>query len=137
MRFEIAQPVKSGHVRARFYVEILVMHGDADSYDSFDMGPFHVTEEGALADLIETLRRVKSAHPQGEDGYQHIEGFRAWFDEDYGDKEDPHLAILDEIGMEPFQWPTHPYAPYQGKLDTYKVVWYDSFGYKFDVDVLD
>lgn len=137
MQFNVVRRTASAHERVAFYVELSIMHGDADSYDTLDVGPFHSSEEAELADLVGTLRRVMSDRPQGEDGYHHVEGFRAWFDEDYESTDDPHVIIRDGIDMSPYWWPLHPYAPYPGTLDAFKIVWYDWSGDKYDVEVLE
>lgn len=140
MKFRLAAPAIEAPGLARYFVELRVMHGDADSYETLYVGPFSPMDEAALADLVETLRRVDAARPQGEDGYKHVEGFRAWFDDDYDGaaENDPHTAARNAMYDDIYTWwPLHPYAPYPGQLDKFKVVWYDSYGYKFDVDIED
>ena len=139
MQFKLAKPVFADREHNRYYVEVTVMFGDADGFETFDVGPFNPMEEHALADLIETLRRVGADRPRHEDGYQHVEGFRAWFDDDYeGVAGDTHWLIRNNVDNLNYNWwPMDRYAPYPGKLDKYQVVWYDSYGFKFNVDIVD
>lgn len=98
MRFLIEEPVPSKHKPMTYEVEIRVMHGDADGYNTFTIGPFiYGVDEDALTSLVETLDRIAAAYPSGRGGnwekygFQHIEGFYSWFHDSYARNEKEYL----------------------------------------------
>lgn len=91
MRFIIGAPIANSHTPESYEVEVKVMFGDGDGYDTFIVGPFlKDKDEELLQHLIETLERMEQAYPHGRGGgdeYNHVEGFAAWFEEDYDEEE--------------------------------------------------
>jgi hypothetical protein len=141
MKFEVTTPVASGKVAERFYVEVKVMFGDADGFETFDVGPFSRSPEdqAGLTDLVETLRRVEQTEFWDNDGYDQVEGFRAWFDEDYEPVAgDTHWLLRNNVDVPTvIYWPTEEYTGYQGQFQSFKVVWYSIGGQKYGVEVVD
>jgi len=100
------------HIPNTFEVEIEVMHGDADMFDTFTVRSFYKDEDLALSSLVETLDRMIAKYPHGRGGswpqygYQDVEGFYSWF----GD----FAAVLpEEDYATAYPESTVPYADYK------------------------
>jgi hypothetical protein len=81
----IGNPVLVKEKPNSYVVEVTAMHGDADGYDTIQIGPFYKDEdEAALESLLQTLDNMDKAYPYGRSGideYYNTEGFMAWFDD--------------------------------------------------------
>lgn len=98
MEFLIDDLAPREHTPLTYEVEIEAMHGDADLFQTFTVGPFlRGVEEAALTSFIETLDRMEAAYTHGrggnweEYGFQHVEGFESWFGEPYARDEAEYL----------------------------------------------
>ncbi|UVG35101.1 hypothetical protein SEA_CECE_50 [Microbacterium phage Cece] len=100
MRFEIDNTIEPPQEANAFYVAITVMFGDADAYETFEVGPFTKgRDETALTSLVETLDRMSedgawdwgtykySSWDDQHIGYDNIEGFHSWFGTSMADDE--------------------------------------------------
>jgi hypothetical protein len=129
VRLEISGPVPNTHTPYTFELEITVMHGDADSYDTFTLGPFkmHEPDRGTLHKIIEVLDRLRPFYPNGRGGnyekygYQNVPGYDDFFAQD--------AEYQDE-------WPYDQYGELQGTLDKYEVFYYDMNRVKCTVEVV-
>lgn len=119
---KINEPIKDG-----FYIEVTFMFGDADGYQTEEMGPFSKKELPLLYDALETIQRCIDAYPNGRRGgdtYNHVEGFNKWFN-DY--EYVPEQAI--DMVYEP-----NGYGDQAG-FDYFEVFYYDN-GEKYECEVV-
>lgn len=88
MKFTAKEAVQPAVVPGTYSVEIKVMGGDADYYDSFTVAGFRADQdEPLLQNLIELLLRLDGAYPNGRGGsdeysLRRVDGFSEWFDEE-------------------------------------------------------
>lgn len=157
MEFEVGAPVEEQTPLSAFVVNIKVMHGDADGYNTFQMGPFYQKDKEALASLIGTLQRMESKGRwgDGDNYYRNIEGFEAWFGTGTGDTLEEYRDACDsDLPYEQFEphrrlsgsvekpyydgWPWDvTYEEYPASLDGWNIVYYDHAGVKHRVTVHD
>lgn len=127
MKFMVGDEVVSTRVPDTFVVEIKVMHGDADGYNTFEVGPFLAGVENlALTSLVETLDRMSVAFPNGRgasDSYNSVEGFDTWFGWEETDNSIVDSMLLPYVGG----WPHDvTYEECEASLDDFQVVYYDN-----------
>ena len=119
----VNEPVKNG-----FYIEITFMFGDADGYQTEEMGPFSNEELPLLCDALDTINRCMIAYPNGRGGgdtYNHVDGFEKWFDTD---NEDAPKQAIDMV-YTPDGWGD------QAEFEYYHVFYYDN-GQKYDCEII-
>jgi hypothetical protein len=146
-------------------IEASAMFGDADGYDSVELGPFQNNEEHLkyLEEAIIACDDMEKAYPHGRCGYDnyhsdnekdegYVAGFDLWFnndnfDDDYDyDEEDYDEENEDEDDCEDNKdprlklgcsWPSCPdgYGS-QASFDEYKVFYYDKDGIKYEVEII-
>lgn len=73
------------HFADRYYLEITLMSGDADSFDKIELGPFREVDLDDLEEIMSVLQRMKDAFPNGRggggrDNYDNVPGFTEWFE---------------------------------------------------------
>lgn len=119
MNIEILEPIASKNPTNAYQVAVNVMHGDADAYSTFHLGPYAKDDEFELADLKEVLQAlevVKDANlgSTDRDNYSHLKGFNAKLANDWpqdqlysqggddiiADYADHYVRFFDENGQE-------------------------------------
>lgn len=89
MRIIVGNPVPAKHLPDSYSVELSLRGGDDDYSQNVSIGGFHLEQDMELFEnLIELLSRIEKAFPHGrgggpEFGYDRIQGFEPWFNEDY------------------------------------------------------
>lgn len=157
MRFEVGAPIVEQTPVSAFMVSIKVMHGDADGWNTFELGPFRKKDTEALTSLVGTLQRMQSSGRwgDGDNYYRNIEGFEAWFGTSVGDtwaeyteycdsdlpyeKFEPHRTLASSV-EKPYHdgWPWDvTYEEYPASLTRWEVFYYDHAGVKHAVTVHD
>lgn len=144
LKIEIGSPVETPVVPNSFEVEIDVMHGDADGFSSFTVGPFIQGEsEWAIESLLKILAAMdekfkRTGRGGGEEySYSRIPGFDDWFGADLGlGNDDSEARKASDLVQNP-EWPIditcyaifdlHGESSYHG----HKVFYYDSAGIKY------
>lgn len=87
---------RNANPRDAFVVHIRVMHGDADGYDTFQVGPFDAsTDKEALKSLLRTLKAMDDRYPRGRGGgdeysYNYVPGFEGWFGTSYANTKEEY-----------------------------------------------
>lgn len=87
MKLTIEDPQSIRAIPNSYSVEIKVMGGDADYYDSFTVNGFEPNrDEALLENLLRLLGRIDSFYPSGRGGswaysLTKVPGFEAWFSE--------------------------------------------------------
>lgn len=132
MRFKVAKKPKEDN-RKGYLLIIDTMIGDADGYDTVEVGCFQENELHLLEEVIGVCDRMIEAYPNGrggDDDYNHIEGFEKWFTEDYED----NIENIEHLA--PFQWSYSTDGYYmQNSIEGYKVVYLDN-GEEYEVDII-
>jgi hypothetical protein len=100
MKFIIDEnPIKEE--RNGYLLVVETMRGDGDDYNTIEVGAFNDNQLGLLEEVIKVCDEMIKAYPHGRcgrDTYDHIEGFKRWFTDNYkGNTED----IQD---VAPFEW---------------------------------
>lgn len=165
MEFVVGEALPPQNIANSFSVEIGAYAGDADYYQSFSVDGFMKGEdEDLLENLVEMLRRLKSAYPHGRGGssdysYNRVKGFESWFSGDaieyfeHRDGQDPDeskrfaeivqtfyarvQSRKSEMGMTA-NWPEWPYdstCDSECSLDKFRIFFYDENLTKHEVQI--
>lgn len=126
MILKIIDKVKVPEVPIDAYmVEVSIMHGDADHYDTLKLGPYQDDKEidvDLLHEIVNVLEAMGKAFPSGRGGtpeysYRKVDGFEE--------------LLADEWPHDITCWGSE--ASFAG----YKVYYYDESGIKYNVKVFD
>lgn len=124
--------------REELVVEIKVMFGDADGYQTFEVGPFKNENKKDLQDLLQTCERMSKAYPHGRGGgsdYNHVDGFNRWFDLE-NTTDDEYESLSEFVQNTGGDWPYEPDGMgYQSSYQSYKLFYYDAAGVKHNASV--
>lgn len=119
--------------RKGYLLIIETMIGDADGYESLEVGCFQENQLHLLEEVINVCDRMTKEYPHGrggDDEYNHIEGFQRWFSEDYKGN------YSDIENLAPFEWcySSDGYCM-QNSIDGYKVIYLEN-GEEYEVKIL-
>lgn len=115
MQIRIGSEVPATQIPGSYSVEIEVMGGDADHFETFSVSGFNPNDSedlDLLKNLLELLERTSKAYPNGRGGFDNycdtVEGFEPWFsdlDLDFAEEEwsfvtgsSEHFKRLLELG---------------------------------------
>lgn len=148
--FTIGPAVVPDHLPETFEVEVTVMFGDADHYETFIMRPFRVGDEEALTSLLSVFEQIDEKYPNGRGGswpkygFQDVVGFYSWFGEDTAENEAEYKETYPEsnVDYETFlrhrklteghnsdysDWPWDIGPDVEADFEQYKIVYYDKY----------
>lgn len=116
-----------------YEVRIRAMHGDGDHYEIVEVKYFHKDEEEHLmADLVETLNRMKEFN-SWPNNYSVVKGFNRWFNYiELEDEERKALGSEHRDFAEDLIWPSNAYGD-PATMHSFKIIFYDWAGRECDV----
>ncbi len=129
--------------RNHYFVEVNIMHGDADAYTDREFGPFEVNKhEDHLYDFLKVLSRMENHFPNGMSGmddYKDLQGFLPWFEEETvegrNEEENESLRLAQDLELY-FWWPSDVTSSEgQAQYENHSVWYVDDKGYKRHVTV--
>jgi len=137
MKFIVNKEENKKEIKNGYLLVINTMIGDADGYDTVEVGYFKEEELHLLEEVIDLCERMKNAFPHGMGGgddYHDVEGFLRWFDDG---AEDYDIDNADIAHLAPFEW---SYSPDnwgdQNSLTDYYVLYYkDDIEYDVSIEM--
>lgn len=134
----IGNAVGAKHL-SKFIIEVKFMHGDADAY-SFNEIVLLSTREDLVEEAVSALKEL-DAIPWNDrrDGYGKVASFCKWFGEGNGEEDSEWYDAFYNEGNRSIDWPGDSTCDYQYRamLSSWKVFYYDAFGVKINVKVVD
>ena len=146
MKFVIEKPVKPHS--PGYAVEVKLMLGDADFYESFELAGFRKEQdEHVLEELVTLLQRLRET--KGADRYKDVPGFLSWFGGERVESEAEYEVYNSSVPYEEFRrsyelmdehcdrtrfYPDWSYYyDHLAQLDDFQVYYYDEAGRKHRV----
>ena len=114
-----------------YELTINTMIGDADGYEDVIIGTFKEHELHLLEEVVNVCERMDKAYPHGRgggDSYDHIEGFKKWFEEDSTESESVSHLLKGSWAYDPSCYDI------QNSIDGYNVTYYlNGEGYTVEI----
>ena len=132
-------PVKPVIPEEGFYVTLQYMYCDADGYASHTAGPFPMEKRHLLIELLNVLDQMVKLYADtgkgGDEGYESVPLYNAWFDENYKGPEDDDTEFRESIGLE-IEYVPDGYGSI-AKLTDFEVYYHDGQTLdRFEVDLI-
>lgn len=128
MIFIIEDPVEITTPKNAFVVEVTVMHGDADKYETIQIGPFTDEQLNWLEQAIIVTRNLIKTNSRK---YDNVEGYDLWFSGCLPNKYDYRDPIIKTISYLPNDCTCDGCC--KAGVEKYEVYYYDENNVKYHV----